>query len=130
MFYCYQKNLNDLELKTAHHRVIFYTLFKIKFHGKHHLTWTNVHGSFGCQQKFRTVRNIFKCFFVANIQPFDFKIDFLFRPSILVRKVVERVSVTFTSGFCVQIVPEETNRVIFHRINISGKIVAPPGIFL
>ncbi len=67
MFYCYQKNLNDIELKTAQHRAISYTLFKIKFHGKHYLARTNVHGSFGRQQKFRTVGNIFKDFFVSDV---------------------------------------------------------------
>ena len=46
----------------------------------------------GCCEIRRVITNCFVHFFVSYIQPFDLEINFLFRPSVLVRKIIEGIS--------------------------------------
>ncbi len=56
----------------------FFILFKVELYSKHDLAWAKLHGSLcnGCIINI----NSLKYFFVGNIHPFQFEINFLFSP--------------------------------------------------
>lgn len=105
-------------------------LFEVEFYREHKLAWADI---------IRLINRIllvnidiydFINFSVADIQPFEFKIDFFLNPSVLIRQIEEWVFVRITFCRSDAVVPVESKCMIIRRINICRQIMVPARAFL